>query len=244
MGLETALIGGILGAAGSVAGSAINSAATGSAVDKQTQAQNDSIKFQQEQAAKADQLLRQQSDQARQDLQPFRDSQVSALNQLNQLADPNSSLANAQRDIATQAIQRQLAAQGLLRSKKQTDLLGNVELGLAQQRAGILQGLAGSGAAQQQAGISQGLGQNLANNALNLGGQIGSSFQNIGQIQGQGAIANANAITGGLAGLNNAIQGTFTNYANLQQQRQNNELNQAILMKLFGQNLVNPNGAK
>ncbi len=238
MGIETAIIGGILGAAGSVAGSAISADATGSAVDKQTKAQNDSIKFQQEQAAKAEQFLRDQSSQARQDLQPFRNSQVNALNQLNQLADPNSSLANAQRDVATQAIQRQLAAQGLLRSKKQSDLLGGLELGLAQQRAGILQGLAGTGAAQQQAQISQGLGQGLANNVLNLGNQVGSSFQNIGQIQGQGAIANANAFTGGLAGLNNSIQGTFGAINNIDRQKQQDTINNLILSKILGKGIA------
>ena len=231
MGIETALIGGALAAAGSLGSAAIGADAAGGAADKATQAQREAIAAQKEQAARAEAFQREQAGIARADLQPFRDAQLGALGQLQGMADPNSAFATAQRDQATQAIQRQLAAQGLLRSKKQSDLLGNFELGLMNQRAGILQGIAGGGAAQQQAGISQSLGQGLAGNAVNLGNQIGSSFQNIGQIQAQGGMAQAQAIQGGLAGLNNAIQGTFSGVAAQQQNQFQNDFLKAWAKK-------------
>lgn len=213
------LIGAGVGAIGSVGGALIQGGAARSAADAQLQGQKDAIEAQKQQAARAEAFLREQAAQSRADLQPFRDSQLNAINQLQGLADPNSATAQAQRAQATQAIQRQLAAQGLLRSSKQGSQLSEVELGLALQRNQILSGLAGTGAGQAYAGVSSNLGTNLADVAGGLGNQLGSSFQNIGTINANLAQNTGNAITGALSGVNNAIQGGIGQYLNFDLQR-------------------------
>lgn len=205
-GSATALIAGGIAASGAVAGAAINSSAAGDATNSQLQAQRESIAFQKEQAAKAEAAL-----------QPFRDSQLNAMQQLQGLADPNSQLFQAQRNLSTQAIQRQLSAQGLLRSRNQSDLLSNLEVGLAQNRANILGGLANTGAGQSLAGVYQ-----------NTGNSVGSSLAQIGQTIGAGQMAGANALNSGIQGVNNAFQGAIGGYQSYQQ-------NQSLL-KLLGQN--------
>jgi len=228
MGVET-IIGGALGGIGSVAGAAIGSSGAQSAAEAQAAAMlksaeiqraanRDSIQAQEKAAGKAESFLREQAGIARQDLAPLRAAQTQAIQQLQGLSQEGNPLEVRQRQAATQQIQRQLAAQGLLRSKNQVDLLSGLELGLAEQRTGVLSGLAGLGALQSQANIAQGLGQGLAQIQGGLGAGIGSSFQQlgaqlgqnqmqVGQIFGQNALAQAQALQGGLAGVNNSIQG-------------------------------------
>lgn len=209
MGLEAAVIGGIIGGAGSVGGAAIGAGAAGSAADKQTAANRESMAAQKDAAAKASEYLKRYSSVARNDLQPLANAQTAGIQGLVGLTDPNNPYYQQQRDVNTQAIQRQLAAQGLLRSRAQADQLSNLELGLNQQRTGILGSLAGLGAIQQQSAGAQGLGQGLAGIQQMVGQQIGSAFQNQGQIQAQAGMQQANAWSGGLAGLGNAMQGIF-----------------------------------
>jgi hypothetical protein len=220
----------LLGAGTSVASSIIGADAAGNAANAQLQGTRESIAAQKEAAAKAEGFLREQSGIARQDLEPFRQSQLAALGQANALTDPNNPVYSAERSQMTQAVQRQLAAQGLLRSKKQVDLLGNLELGIEQQRIGQINALAGNGAAQAQAGISQNLGGGLAGLQGQLGQQLGSSFQQLGQIQGQNALAQGQALSQGLVGVGNAIQGgvgSIIGYNNQQSQL-------ALLQKYLG----------
>lgn len=211
MGLETAAIGalagGALSAGGSIAGAAIGSSAAGSAADAQLQGTRESITAQKEAAARAEALLREFNGTARADLEPVRSAQTGALTALQGLTDPNNAFYQQQRQVNTQAIQRQLAAQGLLRSRAQGDQLSQLELGLNQQRVGTLQGLAGLGGLQQLSSLSSGLGSNLAGIQGGLGQQIGSAFQQQGQIQAQAGMQSANAWQGGLAGLGNALSG-------------------------------------
>lgn len=234
--LTTAAIvgGGALAAGGSIAAGAIGASAAGDAADAQTQATRESIAAQREMAEKAAALFREQAGIARDDLAPFRESQLSALQQLAQYADPNSAYYNQERDVGTQAIQRQLAAQGLLRSKKQSDLLTDLELGMQRNRLSTLQSLAGTGAVQSSAGISQGLGQGLANIYGGLGNQVGSGLQQLGQIAGQSRMAQANAWSGALGGFNNAIQGSVGGLLNLNAQKQQLLYNQQLLKSLTG----------
>lgn len=213
-------IGGAAAAGGSVAGGLIQKSAAEDATNAQVTANRESIAAQKEAADKAIGFAREQAGIARQDLAPFRESQLQALTQLQGLADPNSKFFTQQRDIATQAIQRQLSAQGLLRSNAQADQLGSLEAGLAQNRAQILGGLAGTGAVQSSAGISAGLGQQLAAIQGGYGQQVGSSLQALGQTIAQGRLAQGQALAGAVQGIGGAFQGTLGNYlaANNQQQ--------------------------
>jgi len=200
---------------------------------------------QKEQAATAQAFLEKQSAQARADLEPFRQSQVSALGKLQGLSEAGNPFEGQQRQVATQQIQQQLAAQGLLRSKNQTDLLSNLEMGLAQQnyqnRVGLLGSLSGTGAAQSMAGIATGLGQGVAGLQGNLGAQLGSSFgqlggavgagmANIGQIYGNAGIASAGYLASGATQTANNLSGLYQSF----QQNKANQNNMA-----YQQNLLN-----
>lgn len=214
-----------VGALASAGSTLAASSAQGDAADRATEAQlqatRESIAAQKEQNARAEALLREFAGQAREDLAPIREAQQRAITGLEGLTDPNSEIYGQQRDQATQAIQRQLAAQGLLRSGQQGNQLQNLELGLAQQRANILGSLAGTGATQATAGISSQLGGGLAGLAQGLGQQIGSSFQQQGQLNANNFIAQGNNTAntiGGIAGaFNGALGGISSAYAGQQQ---------------------------
>jgi len=211
VGTSALLIGGGIAAAGTVGGALIQSSAAGGAQEAQVTAQREAITAQREESERARQFIREGTAQARADIEPFRQAQVSALQQLQGIADPQGELAQAEREQATQTIQRQLSAQGLLRSRRQTDLLQNLELGLLQRRSNILGGLAGSGAAQQQAQLSAGQGAGLAQLSQQFGAQIGSAFQNIGEVQAGGALGRGQALGGAFQGIGNIAQGTAGN---------------------------------
>lgn len=239
------LIAGGLAAAGSIGGAAIGANAAGSATDKSVNAQREGMAsqerlaregmaYQERQAGQSNQLLRDFYGQAQTQLKPFQDAQLGALGQAVGLTDPNNPVYQQQRDVNTQAIQRQLAAQGLLRSKNQVDLLSNLELGLNQQRVGQINSLMGLGAVQQGAQNTMGLGGGLANIASQLGANVGSSFSQmgannanslaqIGQTQAQGIMANANAWGGALSGLGNIAQGTIGNIQGIGQRKEDRE---------------------
>lgn len=231
-------IGGGLSAVGGIASGLIGAGAADDAANAQAGATRESIAAQERMAEKAIAAQREQAGIARDDLSPFRASQLKALGGLEQLAEAGNPFEKQQRERATQAIQAQLAAQGLLRSKKQVDLLGNLETDLAsqafQQRAGILSGLAGTGAVQTSAGISQGLGSGIAGTYGALGSGVGSSLQQLGQQIGAGQIGRANAIGGIFSGVNNAFQGTLAGLNAQGMQQQNMDFQNAILSKYGG----------
>lgn len=219
-----------VGAASGIAGSLIEASATRDATSAQIQANRESIAAQKEYADKALKFNAEQAAIARQDLAPLREAQTQAIGQLQGLSDPNNELYKQQRNVNTQQILAQLSAQGLLRSKNQTDLLTNLELGLNQQRAGIIQGLAGLGGLQASSQIAQNLGGLGAQTLTGLGQGIGSSFQNAGNIIGQGILGNSNAIRSGIASTNNAFQGYLSNV----QSERNQENSLAQLKLLLG----------
>lgn len=212
VGTGTAIaIGAGAAAAGTVGSGLIQKGAAEDAAQAQAQATDKSIEFQKQEGERARQFIREQSNQARSDLQPFRDAQLSALGRLQASLDPNSQTTQLERQQATQAIQRTLAAQGLLRSRKQSDLLQDLELGLLRRRDSINQGILGLGAAQAQANIANATGSSLANLSQQLGQNIGTSFVQGGQAAAQGFLNSGSATAGIFSGLNNVAQGTLSN---------------------------------
>lgn len=202
------------------------------------------IAAQKEAAANAQAYLEKQNAQARQDLEPFRQAQLGALSQIQGLATAGNPAEVAQRQYATQQIQQQLAAQGLLRSKNQSDLLGNLELGFAEQRNNLLGQLMGIGAVQQGSALASGLGQSVAGLQGGLGAQLGSSFGQLGQstlggmsqvgsIYGNAGMASGqawgNAVTGTASGLSNLYQGYKQNQIN----KQNQQYQQNLLDRIY-----------
>lgn len=237
-GVTGALIGGAVIAGGAtVAGSAIASNAQSNATNAQVGAANNaanaqlaatqaSIAAQEQMADKAAGLFTQYTNQARADLAPFRQAQLDALAKAQGLTDPNNPYYQQQEQYNTTAIQRQLASQGLLRSKSQVDLLTNLQLGLNQQRTNEINAIAGNGAVQQSAQLSQGLGSQLGSLYGQLGGGLGSSYQQqgtnlgniylgMGQAIGQGAAAQGQIAAGMVNGIGNTVQGTIGNYLSL-----------------------------
>lgn len=180
---------GALGAGGAVAGGLAAKSGAKDAAEAQLIANRESIAFQKEQADRAAALL-----------EPFRQAQLRAVGNLESLSKVGSPLEVQQREAATQAIQRQLASQGLLRSGGQGNALQTLELGLAEQRAGRLSQLAGLGGAQGQAGIYSGLGQ-----------QVGQGLAQQGQINAQNSMMQAQGLSSIFSGVNNSIQGTLGN---------------------------------
>ena len=209
VGTTAALIGAGVGALGSVAGAAIQSGAAGEAQKAQTAASERAIQAQREQQAQALQFLEQQ----RTDLQPFREAALGATQELQGLSDPNSLIFQAQRERGTEQIQRQLAAQGLLRSTAQGDQLSNLEVGIDQNRAQILQALSGNGAPGQFAGVA---GQQ-AGAAAGFGQQLGASFNQQGQIAAQGALNQGKIASGGLSQVGNIFQATLDSQNKMKQ---------------------------
>lgn len=232
---STAIIGGAVIAGGAtVASGAIASSSASDAEQAQIRAQREAITAQRAESERARQFIREGVTQAREDIQPFREAQLGALQQLQGIADPQGELAQAERGQATQAIQRQLSAQGLLRSRRQVDLLSNLELGLLRRRSDILGGLAGSGAAQQQAQLSAGQGAGLAGITQQFGAQIGSAFQNIGQAQAAGIAGRGQALSGTITGLGNIFGGVGESLFAQQQQQQQQQFQQQLLSGLTG----------
>jgi len=235
---------GAASAAGGIASAVAGAGAAEDAANAQVTSTREGIAAQREMADKAIAAQREQAGIARADLAPFRASQLKALGGLEELAQAGNPFEKQQRERATQAIQAQLAAQGLLRSKKQVDLLGNLETDLAsqafQQRAGILGGLAGTGAVQTSAGISQGLGSGIAGTYGGLGSGIGSSLQQLGQQIGASKIAGAQAFGQGLSSFNNALQGTYAGFNAQSLRADQNAFQQQWLNRIGGGGITLP----
>lgn len=225
------IIAGVIAAGAAVAASKISSDASNAATDASIWGVKQQVNAQETAADKAAAAISGSAQQARQDLAPFRAAQLAALGQAQDLTNINSQFYNGQREVNTMAIQRQLAAQGLLRSKKQSDLLTNLELGLDQQRAQQVNSLANLGAVQQTAQLDQGLGQGLAQIYSNQGQNVGSAFQAIGQISAQGRMAQGQATASALTGIANAAQGTYGNYLGQENQTNQMKLLQALLLQ-------------
>lgn len=253
IGTTAAIIGGgLLAAGGSVAGAAINSSAQDDAANAAAQGQKEAlasqerlaregIAYQERQASTSLDFLKQQYADAQKQLQPYGDIQLDATKQLAGFQDANNPIYQAQRDRMTQAIQQQLAAQGLLRSGRQTESLTDLELGLNQQRLGVSQGLAGLGASQGLAGLSQQYGANVAGVQNGLGQSVGSSLSGIGGAQAQSATnlaqLNAQRIQAGAQNTSSLISGLTNIGSNaigaFGQQGQNGLMN-ALLAKSLG----------
>jgi hypothetical protein len=178
-------------AAAGIGAAVISSNAASSAADKQAQGLREQLAFQERENRRAEELLR-----------PFRGIQLEAATRLRGLAEAGNPEEMAEREYITKAIQRKLAAQGLLRSSKQGAGLAELEVGLAQRRANILQALSGAGGGA--------VGQAAAQ--ISSGGAAG------GQVLGQiGSTLGAGTIAGNPAtGINNAVQGALGNYYQLQ----------------------------
>lgn len=216
-------------AAATVASTEIQANAAEDAANSQLDAQGRAIAAQGDYASMAAAEYRRQYDTARSDLEPFRQAQLGALKQSQGLTDINNPYYQEQRDVNTTAIQRQLAAQGLLRSKKQSDLLTNLELGLNQQRTQQVNSLSQIGAVQQGANLALGYGSQIGQLYSQTGNQLGSSLSQIGQINGQAAIARGQAASGLVTGLANVGQSAAGNYLGYQQrQEQNAQLSQLL----------------
>lgn len=192
VGTTAALIGGGIAALGTVGSAVIGADAQGAAGRQADSAQRDALAqqerlaregmaYQERQANQSLDFQRQQYQDAQAQLRPYGDIQLQATKDLQGFTDPNNPIYQQQRQQMTQALQQQLAAQGLLRSREQVDNLGNIELGLNQQRLGVQQGLAGLGASQGLAGLAEQYGGNVANIRGNLGNQVGSQFGAMGQ---------------------------------------------------------------
>lgn len=209
IGTTGAIIGGsVIGAGASLVGSAIGANSASAAADAQLKFQREGLDYQKQQSERAYNFM---TDEQKR-FEPFRESQLRAISQLEGLADPNNPYAASERKISTDAIQRTLAAQGLLRSSAQGTELQNLELGLAQRRQNILQALAGTGAGAQAASMGQNIGQSL----LNSGSQIGSQFGQMGQTVGAGLMGQGQAWQQGVGQINNAFQGGVSNFMQLE----------------------------
>jgi hypothetical protein len=235
IGTTAAIIGGsLLAAGGSIAGAAINSSAQDDALSAGEKGQREAlaaqerlaregIAYQERQANSSLDFLKQQYQDAQGQLKPYGEIQLDATKQLAGFQDANNPIYQQQRDRMTQAIQQQLAAQGLLRSGRQTASLTDLELGLNQQRLGVSQGLAGLGAAQnsaglsqqyggQVAGIQQGLGQSVGSSLSGIGGAQAQSATNLAQLQAQRIQAgaqNTSSLIGGLTNIGSNALGAF-----------------------------------
>lgn len=232
IGTTGAIIGaGVLGAGASVAGGAIAASGAKDASAQAAAAQQQAIAAQQALAQQGLGILSQQNDAAQKMLQPFVESQKKALGGLEGFTDPNNPIYGQARDFATRQIQQQLAAQGLLRSRGQGDSLANLELGLNQQRLGVLGGLAGSGAGQTQAGIAQQYGLSAAGLLGGISPGIASSISGLGQAQAAGTLGAAQAVGQGVAGVGNAIQGSLGNVLSYNQYQSQLGLLQQLLGK-------------
>ena len=199
----------VVGAAGSIVGGEIQRAGVSNAAEAQLIASREALAAQKEQAATAQDFLQKQSDLAREELKPFQQSQLRALQGLEGLSQFGNPLEQANRAQSTEAIQRQLSAQGLLRSTTQGDQLSNLEVGLAGNRANILQQLAGTGAVQEGSSILQNLGTGGANIQSNLGNQLSAGLLNQGNINAANFQNQANIGAGQSSGVGNALQELF-----------------------------------
>lgn len=226
-GTTAAIIGGgLLAAGGSVAGSLIGGAAQDDATNASIQANREAMAqqerlaregmaYQERQANSSLDFLKKQYADAQAQLAPFSKAQVGALEQAVGMTDPNNQIYQKRREQMTQQIQQQLAAQGLLRSKNQNDLLTGLELGLEEQRLGQVNALLGNGANQSLAGLAQNYGGNVAAIQGQLGQTVGSQFGAMGQnamANGQ-SLANLNA-SRILAGAQNT-QGLISGLTNI-----------------------------
>lgn len=235
------LAGTALAATGGIAGAALGADAQGDAQQSQAALTREGIAAQErinqkgidaqkEMADKSIAFLEKQFGIARDDLEPFRQSQLKAVTDLQGLADPTNPLYQAQRQQATEAIQRQLSAQGLLRSGMQGKMLTNLELGLMQNRASVLGQLSGTGAGAQSSALAQnlgsagssvysGLGQGIGAAYGNLGSNVGSSLLQLGQGIGASKAAQGQLWGGAAQGAFNAVGAGLGSYANYDMQR-------------------------
>lgn len=137
-----------------------------------------------------------------------------AIAELRPFTDPTSAYAESEREAATKAIQRKLAAQGLLNSGGQVRGLVDLERSLADRRLN---------AATAIAGIRAGVGPNVAN-----------TITSGANTQVQTGLAGADAARSGLVSLNNLVQGLGSSFLTLNNQKIQQEQFNSLLNSLNG----------
>jgi hypothetical protein len=217
------IAGAAIAAVGAVAGGAIASSGASKAANAQTNAAN-----------QANLTQSQQYQQTRTDQAPWRTAGSEALNSLegyyglpgaNGKVDPNAA-ANDNKLIqnlpgyqfnlqqGNQAVQRNLAANGLLDSGAAQKALTQYGQGAAMQASGqYLNGL------QSLAGLGQTATANTGAAGANAANQVGSNQIYAGNAQASGYANQSNAINAGLSGLS-GIYGNYTQQQNLANQYQ------------------------
>lgn len=201
----------------------------------------------QSEAAKSRKYLTQQAAIARRDLAPLRKIGLQNLQIAQDYTDPNSALAQQERDAFGETLARNLSARGLTASGTEIAGLSDFETSLARERRNLALNLAGVGAGslnslsqlesnlgQNLAGISSGVGSTGAQLFGNLGANIGNALSQGGLYQGQSLIAQAQANAQGLAGLSNAFQTGAYGLASLYQNRAAQAQQNAQFNQLFG----------
>ncbi len=193
-----AIVGGALGAAGSVGSALIGSKAASKASDQQAAAAQNALNLQSS-----------MFDKAQGALSPYYTAGTSAIPGLQALLNPGTS-ANAlaqmpgfkfQSDWGTRTAQNALAAQGLGGSAGPVGkAISDYNNGLAgttwQNTVGALQAFMNSGV---------GAASSLAGNATQAGANMGQSAQNLGNAQASGTLGSANALSGGIQGATGSI---------------------------------------
>ena len=235
------IAGAILGSAGIGAVASIFSGgqqrrASQAAVEAQLQGTRESIAAQREAADRAFGIFTEQSQAARDQLQPLVDLGVRNIQRAEDFLDPNSELSQQERSVFQRNLANTLSARGLTASGTELAGLAEFDVGLGGQRRNLALNLAslGSGAIQQGAGITQGVGQAGMNIFSNLGQGTAQAFQAGGAAQAQGALQQGQINAQTIAGLNNAFQTAAGGLIGLNQQQQAAATTQARFDQLFG----------
>lgn len=213
--------------------------ATRSAAEMQLQAARESIAAQQKYADKGFDIYRSENALARKDLEPFRKVGLESLKIAQGFTDPNSPLAQQERDAFGSTLTNTLSARGLTASGTEISGLSDFELGLARERRNLALGLAGQGAntLESLSALHTGLGSTGASIYGNLGSGIGQSLLASGNNQANLLLAGNQASTQGFIGASNAFQTGLLGLGQLSQNRsaqanQNAQFSQ--IMSLYG----------
>ncbi len=259
MAAATAIIGSAAIAGGAnIAGSVIQSNATKKAANTQAESAAASIRAQERMANKGFDVFSRETQRARtflekqnalalKELRPYNKLGLEALTAATGYLKPGGALEESERAQFQKTLAQNLSARGLTGSGTEIAGLTDFELGLAQQRRSLAQGLAGLGGgfANSAAGLRTQLGQGLSSLYSNLGQGGASIYGNLGQGIGStlaqsGAnianlqLAQGQAIAQGVVGASNAIQGGALGYMNIQQGRQNQQFQSQLLAQLLG----------
>ena len=256
--------GALVGGAATVVAAGKQSKASGRAASAQERATQASLEAQERGATTARDFLMAENEKARGFLEksfgdaraqiqndPFlnqrREIGLSALRTMQESLDPSSSFFQNERKVATDAVSKRLASQGLLRSGRQSQLLTDIELGLARERFNRASLLAGQtpDTASSLSNLDLQLGTALAQGSFNLGNQVSSIFSNLGANQGSALqagsanigqlnLAGAQAQAQGITGLANLFNSGLSNFLTFDMAQKNAAANSAFQSNLLG----------